>query len=207
MPMKLYFAPFSCALAVRITAYESAVSLDFEQIDLSTKTIVSNGEDYHRINPKGLVPALVLADGSVLTENAAVLQFIADLAPDTGLAPPPGSTDRVRLQSWLNYIAAEVHKLVFSPIFRASFPVEARDYARTLAVERFDYLAHALAHGPWLTGDTFTIADAYLAVMLFWTEPAGLSLAAWPELEAYRERLRARPMIASALADELKARG
>lgn len=201
--MKLYFSPFSCALAVRIAAYESGQSLDFEQIDLATKAILSSGGDYHAINPKGLVPALVLDDGTVLTENAAVLQYVADRVPEARLAPPPGSIERVQLQTWLNYIAAEVHKLIFSPIFRVSFPPEARDYARGLAPERFGYLADALQGREWLAGDRFTIADAYLAVMLFWAEPAGLSLAAWPELDAYRGRLRARPAVAKALTDEL----
>lgn len=202
--MKLYFSPFSCALAVRIAAYESGQKLDFEQIDLETKTILNSGADYHAINPKGLVPALILDDGTVLTENAAVLQYIADRVPDSRLAPPYGSIERVHLQTWLNYIAAEVHKLVFSPIFRSSFPEEARNYARRGATERFDYLSSAIEGRDWLMGDTFTVADAYLAVMLFWTEPAGLSLAPWPTLETYRGRLRSRPAVAQALADELK---
>ncbi len=202
--MKLYFSPFSCALAVRIAAYESGQQLDFEQIDLETKTILSSGADYHAVNPKGLVPALVLGDGAVLTENAAVLQYVADRVPDSGLVPPYGSIERAHLQTWLNYLAAEVHKLVFSPIFRSSFPEDARKYARSLAAERFDYLSNALYGRDWLLGDRFTVADAYLAVMLFWTEPAGLSLNDWPALDAYRARLRTRPAVDRALTDELR---
>ncbi|MGQ3099860.1 MAG: glutathione binding-like protein [Sphingopyxis solisilvae] len=205
MSMKLYFSPFSCALAARIAAVESGQQLEFEQIDLATKK-VADGGDYHAINGKGLVPALVLADDTLITESAAVLQFIADRAPGSGLAPPCGTMERVKLQTWLHYIGAECHKIVFTPIFRPDYPDAFKNFARSLADERFAFLSGELADRTWLLGDQFTVADAYLAVMLFWVEPAGLSLEKWPVLEEYRIRLRARPSVGGALAEELARR-
>lgn len=203
--MKLYFSPFSCALAVRIALYESGQSAEFRQIDLATKRAI-DGSDYHDVNPKGVVPALVLADGTVLTENAAVLQYVADLAPGSGLAPPAGTIERTKLQIWLNYIAAEVHKIVYSPIFRPTYPEEARTYARSVAASRFDYLSDELRDRDYLLGTNFTVADAYLVVMLFWVEPAGLSLEPWPVLQKYRDRVRGRPAVARAVGEELSLR-
>lgn len=203
--MKLYFAPFSCALAVRIALYESGQSAAFQQVDLVSKRAL-DGSDYLAVNPKGVVPALVLDDRTVLTENAAILQYVADLAPESGLAPPAGTLERTRLQIWLNYLATEVHKIVYSPIFRTTYPEEARSYARELAASRFDYLSDALADRDHLLGDSFTVADAYLLVLLLWAEPAGMVLEPWQNLIAYRHRLRQRPAIAQAIGDEAATR-
>lgn len=204
--MDLYFAPLSCSLASRIALYESGQSARFHQVVLSTKRL-STGEDYWAINPKGQVPALRTDDGRFLTEGPAILQFIADRAPDSGLAPAPGSFERYELAQWLNYIGSELHKHVYYTIFNPTIPQEAKAHAREQALPpRYALLSKHLADRAFLLGERFTVADAYLLTTLNWAAPAGVDLSQWPVLAAYHQRLCARPAVGRALGEELALR-
>ena len=203
--MQLYFAPLACSLATRIAIYEAGLPAAFFQVTLSTKTL-ADGSDYWAINPKGQVPTLRTADGRLLTEGPAVLQYVADLAPDSGLAPPAGTAERTALQMWLNYIATEVHKAVFYMTFNPASPAETRQFVReTLLPVRYAYLSSHLADRGYLL-DQFTVADAYLVTSLHWAEPAGIVLSDWPVLAAYRARMMLRPAVARAVEEELALR-
>lgn len=204
--MELYFAPMSCSMATRIALYEFGQPADFHQVTLSTKR-VADGRDYLGINPKGQVPALRTDRGDILTEGPAILQYVADLAPASGLAPAAGTLERVRLQQWLNYISTEVHKAVFYMLFNPASPPEAKAFARdVLAPARYDYLSAHLQDRDFLL-DGFTVADAYLVTTLNWAAPGGIYLSAWPVLVAYRDRLMQRPSVARAVAEEAALRG
>src|SRR5579862_5605702 len=156
--MKLYFQPLACSMASRIALYEAGADAEFDQVDRAKKT--QAGADFHDVNPMGQVPALALDGGEVLTENAAVLQRIADLNPEAGLAPPAGTAERAKVQQWLNFISTELHKGTFMPLLDAEANDGARDYARAKTERRLAVAAQALATGDWLVGD-FSIADAY----------------------------------------------
>jgi len=204
--MDLYFAPLSCSLATRIALYESAQAAGFHQVVLSTKRTAA-GADYLAINPKGQVPALVCDDGEILTEGAAILQYVADRAPASGLAPPAGAFDRYRLQQWLNYIASEVHKQVFYLLFNPAVPPEAKTFAREVALPvRFDHLSTHLKDRRYLVGDRFTVADAYLVTALNWAAPGGIDLQRWPVLADWHAVQLKRPAVARAVGEELALR-
>lgn len=203
--MDLYFAPLSCSMASRIAIYESGLDAQFHQVVLSTKQLAS-GEAYLDINPKGQVPALRTSDGTVLTEGPAILQFIADQAPASGLAPAAGTMERYALQQWLNYLSTEVHKAVFYMIFNPASPNEAKTFARdVLLPARYSFLSQHLEDRVHLL-DRITVADAYLVTTLNWAAPAGIDLAAWPVLTAYHSRMIERPAVARAIREELALR-
>jgi glutathione S-transferase len=197
--MKLYYTPGACSQAPHIVLRE--LGLDFEpvRVDLRAKKLES-GEDYLAINPKGAVPALELDDGELLTENAVVLQYLADRAPDSGLIPPFGTMARYRLLEWLNYTATELHK-GFGPLFNPASSEETKEAARALIGRKFDYVQSRLG-GPCLTGDAFTIADAYLFVILGWTHMHRIDLSRWPALADYRQLIARRPAVKAALRAE-----
>ena len=197
--MDLYFSPLACSLGARIALYEAGGEAGYHLVDPATKT--TQGRDYREINPKGLVPAIRTVDGEVLSENAAVLQYIADCFPKAKLAPAAGP-ERYRLQQWLSFIATELHKAVFAPLLGRNSNDGARTYARALAGERFDYLNTELAARDYLLG-TFSVADAYLAAVLNWAPYVKIDLAPWPAVAAYRDRLAARPSVARAMAEEM----
>jgi glutathione S-transferase len=160
-----------------------------------------SGEDYLQANPKGSVPALRLDNGEVLTEGAVILQYIADQKPQSGLAPAAGSMQRYRLAEWLNYVATEVHKQ-YSPLFNPKLPPEWRENQLNLLAKRFDYLTQSLGNRPYLMGDRFTVADAYLFVVLGWSPRLKVDLAPWPVLTDYLTRIAARPAVQAALRAE-----
>ncbi len=193
--MDLYFSPMSGSLAARIALHEAGIEARFHQVALH-----AGRADF---NPTGQVPVLVLPGGETLTEGPAVLQYIADLAPRSGLAPPPGTLARARLQQWLNYTAMEVHRAVFHPLFNPGPPPEAMAYARSLAPARFERLSTHLEGREHLVGERFTVADAYLATTLMWPEAAGIDLSPWPALTGYRARMRKRPAVAQAVREEM----
>ncbi len=199
--MELYFAPMSCSLATRIALYETEQSAAFHQVVLSTKR-TKNGEDYLSINPTGQVPALKTDDGDILTEGSAVLQYVADRAPGSGMAPPAGTIERTRLHQWLNYISSEIHKSVFYMLFNPAIPPAMKDFARGSIAVKYDFLSAHLSDHNYLVGSQFTVADAYLVTTLGWTQPAGIDLAPWAVLAAYRDRIMARPAVGRAFADE-----
>jgi glutathione S-transferase len=200
--MKLYYSPGACSLAVHIALREIERSFDMERVDLRSQRTAS-GADYVQVNPKGYVPALRLDGPSspVLTEAAAVLQYVADLAPEYQLAPAHGTFARYRLQEWLNFISSEVHKQ-FGPLFHPDTPAPTAERARATVGRRFTYIASALVGRPYLMGETFTIADAYLYAMLRWCERFEIDLHLWPNLEDYFHRISDRPTVQAALHAE-----
>lgn len=196
--MKLYYAPGACSLAPHILLLETEQPFEAVKVDLRTKRL-ETGEDYNAINPKGAVPALELDDGSLLTENAVVLQYIADRAPGSHFLPPAGTMARYRVLEWLNYIATELHK-GFAPLFHPTG--ESRAHAIEAVTARLDYANGALGAGSWLTGDTLTVADLYLFVIMGWARIFHLDLDRWPALRDHRARLAERSAVKAALADE-----
>lgn len=204
--MDLYFVPLACSLATRIALYETGAgdATRFHQVKLSTKKL-ADGSDYYAVNPKGQVPALRLDDGSLLTEGAAVLQYVADLKPEAGIAPPAGTMDRYRLQSTLNFISTELHKLVLAQIFTPGMPEEAKTFTREeVAPQKIALLVRELQGRDYLLDSGFSVADAYAFFFLTLCPVAKVDLTPWPELDAYYERLKARPAVARALTEELE---
>jgi glutathione S-transferase len=196
--MKLYFSRGACSLHPHIALCETGLPFTLERVDLRAHK-THDGKDYYAINPKGYVPALQLDDGSILTEGAVIDQYIADRKPEAKLLPPAGTMDRYRVQEWLNFIASEIHKS-FSPLFAG--PEEAKEPARARVSKRFDFVAHELDARPYLVGNSFTVADAYLFNMLTWTKFTGIDLAKWPALQAFFARVHERPAVLAALAAE-----
>ncbi|WP_426419102.1 glutathione binding-like protein [Bradyrhizobium genosp. A] len=203
--LQLYFSPMACSLASRIALMEAGLDARYHQVHLSTKTIADDDGDFRGISPKGAVPVLVLENGERLTESAAVLQYIADLNPERGLAPPPGDTDRYRLQEWLSFIGTEIHKAFLFPTFwykdDGSLAKPRARIAQTLSVPS----AHLAGH-EFLVGQRFTVADAHLTWALLLLRPAGVDVAQWPSLSAYLERMQARPVVRDAIAIEMALR-
>lgn len=197
--MKLYYAPGTCALAPNIVANEAAVPLTLVRVDNKSKK-TETGEDYRKINPKGYVPLLELDNGTRLGEGPAIMQYLADQAPQSKLAPAAGTLERYQLQEWLNFITAEVHKQ-FSPLFDPSMPDEAKAKFRDKLALRFDWIVEQLRGRDYLM-DTFTAADAYLFTVLRWAKHTGPDLARWPELQAYVARIAARPRVRSAMQEQ-----
>jgi len=200
--MKLYYAPGACSLSPHIVLREAERRFDLERVDLKTHR-TSSGGDYLAINPKGYVPALQLdGPGSpILTEGPAIVQYIADLAPDAHLAPPNGTFARYHLQEWLNFISTEVHKQ-FGPLFSAATPPAVAERQRGQISRRFLYLQDVLDDRAFLMGETFTVADAYLFVMLQWCGVHGIDLGLYPNLDDYESRIAARPAVQAALSAE-----
>jgi glutathione S-transferase len=200
--MKLYYAPGACSLSPHIVLREAERRFDLERVDLKSHRTAS-GADYRSINPKGYVPALQLdGPGSpVLTEGPAIVQYIADLVPDARLAPPSGTFARYHLQEWLSFISSEIHKQ-FGPLFDPKTPAQVAAHQRGKISERFVYLQDVLNDRAFLMGETFTVADAYLFVMLQWCQPHGIDLALYPNLDDYEYRIAQRPAVQAALAAE-----
>ncbi len=198
--MKLFTRPGTCSLAPDIALREAGIAFELVKVSRHTwKT--SEGVDFTEINSKGYVPALLLDDGELLTENAALLQYIADLNPAAKLAPPIGTIERYRLTEWLAYINSEVHKS-FSPMFIQKAPEELKHYARANLTTRVGWLAERLGSKPFLLGEQFSVADAYLFVVLTWSPHAGFDLTPWPNLLAFQERVAARPHVIEAMTAE-----
>jgi glutathione S-transferase len=195
--MKLYISPGACSLASNIALREAGIPFEMSKVDRRTKR--ADGVEFVTINPKGYVPALRLDDGQVLTENVAVLQYIADLNPAAKLAPPAGTMERYRLQEWLSFINSEVHK-AFSPLFSSEATDETKTYARNYLAKRLAYLEGALGDNKYLAGDQFTIADAYLSTVLGWGAHVAVDIG--PKLKAYVDRVRARPKVIEAMTAE-----
>ena len=197
--MKLYYAPGACSQAPHIVLREAALPFDLVRVDLAAKR-TETGEDYAAINPKGAVPALRLDDESVLTENAVILQYLADQAPAAGLIPA-GGLERYRLLEWVNFIATEVHK-GFGPLWNPATPAEFKQATREQLGKKFDYLQNALRDRPYIAGERFTIADAYAFVVLNWTAMHEIDLSRWPGLTAFSARVAQRPAVRETLVAE-----
>lgn len=196
--MDVYFSPLACSLASRITLYETGQAANFHRVDTQAgKT--DSGEDYRKINPKGLVPALRTDDGAVLTENAAILPYLADRKPDAGLAPTGFA--RYQLQQWLSFIGSELHKWVFTPLLSPTHPADAKAKAVEAAASRLSYLNDHLTGRDWLLDD-FSVADAYLAAVLNWNQAMKLDFSPYPAIQAYQARLMTRPAVQKAMGEE-----
>ena len=198
--MKLYFSPGVCSLSPHIVLRETGLPFDLEQVDIRAKKTKA-GADFFAINPKGQVPVLVLDDGDRLTEGPAIVQYVADQAPGSGLVPPAGTKERYRVQEWLNLITSELHKN-FTPLFRPNTPDAYKPVAKENLANRFAYLHRHLAGRKYLMGEQFTVADAYLFTILNWTKVQSIDLGQWPNPKAYVERVAARPKVQDAMKAE-----
>ncbi|MDB5472619.1 MAG: glutathione S-transferase [Caulobacter sp.] len=191
--MDLYFSPLACSLATRMWLYETGAEARFNQVDQKTKTV--GGENFLAINPKGQVPTIRTHDGEILTENAAILQYVAEQFPGKSQPSPH------RLREWLSFIGAELHRGVFGPLLSPEAPADAKAFAKHLAKGRFGYLNDHLAGRDFLMDD-FSVADAYLTTVLNWTRVAGPELADYPNLAAYHGRMLSRPAVLKAVMEE-----
>jgi glutathione S-transferase len=198
--VKLFFSPGACSLSAHIVLRESGLPFDTERVDLKAKK-TAGGNDFITITDKGAVPTLQLDDGQVLTEGSAIVQYIADKKPEAKLAPPAGSLERYRLQEWLNYIAAELHKS-FSPLFKKDTPEEYKASLKAALAAKFAWIDGKLAGKQFLLGDHFTVADAYLFTVARWTKGVGPDLSKNAALSGYLERVAARPAVRAALQAE-----
>jgi glutathione S-transferase len=188
--MQLYFSPFACSMATRIALYEAGAKATYINVDPKTKQ-TADGGDFLAINPLGLVPVLRTDDGDMLTENAAILQYVADR---DGIA-------RARLHQWLSFVGTELHKALFIPLFDSKLPSDVRAAVLETGRTRLDYLAKHLEGRDYLL-DRYSVADAYLFTVLNWTRVTGIDLAQWPAIKNYVRRLNKRPSIAAAMAEE-----
>jgi len=198
--MKLYFSPGACSLSAHIALHETGLA--FEPVLASTKTHrLADGTDYHRINPLGYVPLLELHDGTRLTEVAAILQYIADQVPASGLAPAAGELARYQLMAWLNFIATELHK-GFSPLFNKSTPENYKPIAKDHLLQRLEWVDAQLQNYPFLMGESYTVADIYLFNISNWARLVGLKLNDFANLMALRARVSERPAVRAAMRAE-----
>ena len=198
--MKLYFSPGACSLSPRIALTEAGLPFDTQRVDTKTKELVGGG-DFLAINGKGYVPALQLDNGEVLTEGPAIVQYIADQKPESGLTPTANTLARYRLQELLNFITSEIHK-GFSPLFDPALSAEVKEGFKAKLGKRFDWLSAQLDGKQYLMGDQFTVADGYLFTTLNWGQWVGIDLSKWPVLAAYQARVAARPAVQAALKAE-----
>lgn len=198
--MKLYYAPDTCSLSPHIVLRELAIEFELVKVDNRSK-LTADGRDFLTINPKGYVAALELNDGKILTEGPAILQYLADLKPERGLAPRADSWERVRLQEWLNFITSEIHA-GSAPLFNRALPEEVKTIFREKLFRRFDFLQETLSTSAYLTGASFSVADAYLFTVLGWARFFAIELSPWPALLEYREKISARPAVQAAFVAE-----
>lgn len=194
--MKLYYSPGACSLSPHIVALEAGLDVALEKVDTKTKT-TETGKDFWQINPKGYVPVLELDGGAVLTEGPAIVQYLADRKPDSGLAPANGTLERARLQETLNYITSEIHK-AYSPLFKPDTPEQTRSDRLEYLNKRYALLDKTLAKQPYLLGDTFTVADAYLYTVTKWADAVKLDISGFPSLVAFQQRVAERPSVQAA---------
>ncbi|MET0856422.1 MAG: glutathione transferase GstA [Telluria sp.] len=198
--MKLYFSPGACSLSPHIALLEAGLAFTTERVDIRKK-LTASGADYTAINPKGYVPALELDDGTVLTEGPAIVQYIADQAPAKQLAPAAGSAGHYQLVEWLNFIGTELHKN-FGPLFNPAAGDDAKAAARAVLARRFGYTAQMLEGRDYLVGERFSVADGYLFTVANWATVVRLDLSPWLALQAFQQRIAARPAVQQAMRDE-----
>ena len=198
--MKLYFSPNACSLASHIALRELALPFELIRVD-NQKKLTADGDDFLQINPKGYVAALQLDNGEVLTEGAAILQYLADRVPAAGLAPANGSWERVRLQEWLNFVSSEIHGGL-GVLFKDAIPDEVKALFKATLFKRFAILVQTLERQDYLLGAQYSVADAYLFVVLRWAGLFDIDLQQWPALAKFQRRVGERPAVIAALAAE-----
>jgi glutathione S-transferase len=201
--MKLYFATGTCSLSPHIVAREAGIPLDLDRVDIRKNPHrTETGADFTEINPKGYVPALRLDNGALLTEGVAIVQYLADLAPGSGLAPAAGTFERYRLQEWLTFISSELHKM-FSPwLFHPGHGELAQQAAKEKIAQRLAFIDSNLAEQKFLIGDRFTVADAYCFTIVGWSKSARIDLAPYANLRRYMDRIAARSKVREAMRAE-----
>jgi glutathione S-transferase len=192
--------PGACSLSPHIVANEAGIPMTFDKLDRATRRTES-GKDFNTVNPKGYVPALELDDGTLLTEGPAIVQYLADLRPESGLAPPNGTIERYQLQAMLTYIGTELHK-TFSPLFNPATLPETRAERTAYALKRFAYIDTVLAGRSYLIGDHFTVADAYLFTVTNWAARVKLDISSYRNLAAFMERVAQRPAVIKSMKEE-----
>jgi glutathione S-transferase len=202
--MKLYYSPLACSLSSRIALYEAGADATFVEVDPLTKT-TSDGADFRAINPLGLVPTILMDDGGVLTENAAILQYIAERFPMASLAPRD-ALGRARLHQWLSFIGTELHKALYLPLLTPNAPEGAKTFALSRAQSRLSWVATMLEGREFALG-AFSVADAYLFAVLNWSSVTPVDLKPWPTITSYQARLMTRPSVARAFAEERRLFG
>ena len=198
--MKLYYAPGACSLSPHIVAQEAGIHLQLEKVDLATKK-TDTGKDFLAINAKGAVPALQLDDGQILTEGPAVVQYLADQKPKLGLAPPAGTFDRYRLQEMLGYINSEIHKS-FGPLFNPATTALERSEKIAYLQKRYALFEKRFGGHPYLVGDQFTAADAYLFTVTNWAAHLKVDLSTFPNVLSFQQKIAERPAVQAAMKAE-----
>ncbi len=198
--MKLYYAPGACSLAVNIALHEAGIAFGLERVDNKTK-VTKSGENFWDVNPKGVVPVLILDSGETLTEVVALLQYVSDQKPGAGLMPKAGTMDYYRALEWLSFIGTELHKQ-FTPLFKDGTPGDYRMIAKQNVMNAFKHIDEHLAGRQWLAGDRYSIADIYLFVVSNWGRFQEIDVAQWPNLNDLRTRIRARPKVEEAMKAE-----
>ncbi|MER3547301.1 MAG: glutathione transferase GstA [Rhodanobacteraceae bacterium] len=198
--MKLYYSSGACSLSPHIVAHELGLTLELERVDTQAKR-TETGRDFWQLNPKGYVPALELDNGEVLTEGPAIVQYLADLKPEKGLAPANGTLARYRLQEMLGYINSEIHK-TYSPLFKNDTPEQTRAERKEYLRKRYALIESILAKQPWLLGDHFSVADAYLFTVTNWARHVDFDLSQFTALNAFQQRVAARPAVQAAMQEE-----
>jgi glutathione S-transferase len=198
--MKLYYSPGACSLSPHIIACEAELPIELIKVDLESKQ-TETGEDFRQLNPNGYVPVLILDDGNRLTEGPAIVQYLADLAPDKKLAPPAGTFERYQLQQWLNFISTEIHKS-FSPLFNPVAPEAAKQLAIDILMTRLETVAEHLSSRSFLLGENFSVADIYLFVTLSWGQYVNIDISRWPALARYADKISVRPAVQKAMKEE-----
>jgi glutathione S-transferase len=199
--MKLYYSPGACSLSPHIALREAGMKFELEKTALNTHTL-ADGSDYYAVTAKGQVPLLELDNGERLSEGPAILQYIADHAPASGLAPAAGTMARYRLMEWLNFLTSELHK-GFTPLFNSKMPLDAKEIFAAKVKERFAYVDARLEGNDYLTGAQFSVADGYLFTLTNWANGVGVDISGFKNIEAFRARMLARP----AVQDAMKAEG
>jgi glutathione S-transferase len=198
--MKLYYSPGACSLSPHIVLHETGLKHELVKTNLADKTYEGGG-DFRAKNPNGYVPTLELDDGRILTEGPAIIQYLADKAPEKKLAPANGTFERAQMQGWLNFISTELHK-TFSPLFNAKMPEEAKEIFRDRLKQRFETMDRHLAKNQFLCGDSFSLPDAYAFTVLNWTKRLKIDLSPFKNLSAYHARVGERPAVKAAMKME-----
>lgn len=201
--MKLYYATHSCSLSPHIIANEAGIVLELEKVDIGrVPHLTAAGGDFATINPKGYVPALRLEDGSLLTEGLVIALYLADQAPQSGLAPAEGTSERYRLLEWLAFIGSELHKAYSPWLFHPELGETAQQAARAKILGRLALIEEHLATNAYLLGERFGAADAYAFTVIGWSKFVGIDLAQFPRIRDYLQRIAARPAVREAMRAE-----
>jgi len=199
--MKLYFAPGACSMASHIALNEAGLKYSAEEVDLKKHVIKNNSSNYYEVNPEGVVPTLELDDGNILTENAVVLQYIADQNPKSGLLPETGKFERYRVKEWLNFVATELHKS-FSTFFIPDSSDAEKQRATAKILKKFELVESNLKGQKYLMGEQVTVADFYMFVMLRWAKSMGFEMDRFTALNVYYDELLKRPSVIQTMKSE-----